>query len=249
MKTVVKYCKAEHHFSKTNTFRLGTLQEYREHENELIADPLEGVTPTYKLFNPKDTINLDARTVETLFDGDFQISFNDGFKIPSSLRVMQIEAGAIVNVNSQSLIPNQYIWCTADQESGNRETARSLGYDTWYKITNVNMFMKALSYAMVPHLNFKIPMINASNIAMISGPIKYKSEKHIDSDTGNVNLLMDAVFTKPRNSRLNSNVDYMKNIEYRMLWLMYNKYTKLINEVRKEPIEFEFTAEMKSFCA
>ena len=241
MKTVVKYCKAEHHFSKTNTFRLGTLQEYREHENKLIADPLEGVTPTDKIFNPKDTINLDARTAETLFGG--------AIKFSRSGNVFQIGAGGTVNVNFQYLIPNQYIWCTADQEFGNRETARSLGYDSWYKITNVNMFMRALCYAMAPHLNFKIPMIYTTQITMISGPVNYKSEKHIDSDTGNVDPLMDAVFTKPSNSRINPNVDYMKNIEYRMLWLMDNKYTNLINEVRKEPIEFEFTAEMKSFCA
>ena len=241
MKTVVKYCKAEHHFSKTNIFRLGTLQEYREHENELIADPLEGVTPTYKLFNPKDTINLDARTAENLFGG--------AIKFSGSGNVFQISAGGTVNVNFQSLIPNQYIWCTADQEFGNMKTARSLGYDSWYNITNVTMFMRALSYAMAPHLSFKIPMIYTTQITMISGSVKYKSEKHIDSDTGNVNPLMDAVFTKPRNSRIYPNVDYMKNIEYRMLWLMDNKDTNLINEVRKEPIEFEFTAEMKSFCA
>ena len=241
MKTVVKYCKAEHHYSKAKKFRLGTLQEYREHENKLIADHLEGVTPTYKIFNPKETINLDARTAETLFGG--------AIKFSGSGNVFQIGAGGTVNVNFQTLIPNQYIWCTADQEFGNRKTARSLGYDSWYRITNVNMFMIAVSRAMAPQLKFKIPIIHTSRTRMISGPVNYKSEKHVDSDTGNVDPLMDAVFTKPRYSRMNPSVDYTKNIEYRMLWLMDNKYTNLINEVRKEPIEFEFTAEMKSFCA
>ena len=53
MKTVVKYCKAEHHYSKAKKFRLGTLQEYREHENKPIADHLEGVTQTYKNIQSK----------------------------------------------------------------------------------------------------------------------------------------------------------------------------------------------------
>jgi hypothetical protein len=240
MKTVVKYCKAEHHYSKAKKFRLGTLQEYREHENKFIADPLEGLTPKYTIRNSDSTINLDGTAAKTLFAGAIQFR--------GSGTAVEIAPGATVKVNTHSLIPNQYIWCTADQECGKEETAHSLGYDSWYKIIDVDSFMLHLYFSMSQNIKFKIPMIYKYQVTMIHRPLVYETGKNFHSKTGIIDPLMDGIFSKPEKSQDHPSIDYTKNIEYRMLWLMYAKETGIVHAVKKEAIEFDFTSEMKSFC-
>jgi hypothetical protein len=240
MKTVVKYCKAEHHFTKTNTFRLGTLQQYREHENIDIADPFEGLTATYRFKNPYEIININSHLIESLTGGRIKFNYSGD--------AIQINPGGALILNERHEIQNQYIWCTSDQKYGNEETATSLGYDCWYKIVDIDGFMDALYAAMAPNARFLNKISIPYQLDKIHRKVNYSADKHIKSYTGRVNPLTDAVFTKPLRSQKDPNVDYTKNVEYRMLWKMYDKNTNLIHTVRKEAIEFDFTDAMKSYC-
>lgn len=240
MQTVVKYCKPEHHFSRTKTFKLGTLQYYREHENGFIADALEGITTTYTLEKIGTKTFMDVRSAEALSSGLLKFSGTGGGII--------IGPDATLRINSRTQVPNQYIWCSSNQESGNKETADTLGYDSWYNIVDVEGFMQSVCYAMISKVKFKIPMIYSYKIDIVHGTVQYTSQKNLKKFNGYSNILRDSIFNKPETSLSYPEVDYTKNVEYRMLWMMTEPTTGLVHSVAREAIEFEFASEMKSFC-
>lgn len=236
MQSIIKYCSDEHHFENTKKLQIGTLKYYREHEKVEIADRQEGLTPGYEVINSSKDLEYDAQTLEVISGGGV------------SGGGIMISKGATVRLNTRVQIPNQYIFCATNEDIGCKKTAKSLGYDAWYKINNIEHFMREATISMAGKIRFSNALLYSCQIQRLCGPIEYgHGLKTLDGSA--INPYLDAAFQKPVLSDLDRGVNFENNNEYRLLWLTFDEATGLIHDVHKEPILIDFTDEMKSVCS
>lgn len=236
MTSVIKYCFEEHHFESSPKLQIGTLKYYREHPKIEIADRQEGLTPRYGVHNTSKDIEYDAKTTETITGGGI---LSGGIKI---------NRGATFVVNAQAQVPNQYIFCATNKDIGCEKTAKSFGYDAWYKINDVDRFMQLATAMMADKIRFSNVLLHKCQISLRHGPVEYSDlPRTLDGST--IDPFLDAVFRKPSHSDLDRSVNFENNHEYRLLWQTFDRAQGLIHGVRKDPILIDFTDEMKEVCS
>ena len=233
---MIKYCDREHHFSIAEKLQIGTLKYYQNHTNVKIADPKEGLTGTYEFFNPNDEIEVSRKDTEFLSAGAIK---GTGIKVCP---------GGRLETQAQQQVPNLYIFCGTDERTGNKKTAKSLGYKSWYEIVDIDGFMQAAAVSMGCKIRFTNALVWQCELRPIHRKVEYHDEKTLKLDKGNSNKLLDSVFSKSSVSALDEDIDFRLNNEYRLLWLYRDKTTGLAHDVNEEPILIDFTPEMKSFC-
>ena len=64
---LIKFCRREHHISKSTTIRVETLHFYRNHDNRFIADPNEG-TSSHSV-SGAESISIPQDELELIFSG------------------------------------------------------------------------------------------------------------------------------------------------------------------------------------
>jgi len=236
VKTVTKYCDRKYHFDNAAKLQIGTLEYYRQHENDKIADPTEGLSASYDITNENNELKLPRNKTELLSGG----------AIKGTGIIM--ESGARMTFNQMTEIPNQYIFCVADEKDGNENTATSLGYESWYQIVDVDAFMYEVTKQLSSHALPLRVLVKSDQILCAHKEVTYCKDKQKLVDHVNFNILADAVFTKPTTSFNDSNVDYSLNNEYRMVWGLVDPNAGDLIPVKHEPILIDFTDELKKLC-
>ena len=155
---VVKFCRAIHNPGLSGTgLQVCALSVYRTSDNAFIRDPSEGVIGN--VLHPSRPVSYTGDQVGAAFGGG--ISGNG---------TIHISGAAIKLVRP---IPDAYIFCTSLVDVPLAETARSLGYNSWYVISDVDEFAKQIAHEIANSLGPRM------QVAMFHGQVSYHQEKSI----------------------------------------------------------------------
>ena len=236
MSKIIKYCNEEYHINSTSNIQIGTLNYYRFHTNNLIADPLEGISKkitlnfTRSMIIPKQTMNYITMGMTNFPHFDHPI------KTSNSSNTIVCENGV--------KFPNIYIFCCALEEKGNMETAESLGYDSFYTIDDAEKFSKIIAKKLKKAATLKNHEKDYK-IKRWHQQIRYNESNEIEL-TNSVDI-MHMIFNKIRFSSHDATVDFSLNNEYRFAWMIKDTTNTPI-EVADDPLHLSQLKEIRQLC-
>lgn len=235
---LIKYCKEEFNYSKSDRLQVATLDYFRNLDNNFIADPSECIGGPYSI--------KPTETPEEITQG-FINQIGGGIVKKGALPgdpIVIIDPGAVFNINKKFKFPNVYIFCCSYEEYPSKETAKGLGYNSWYEIVDPVKFMKEIENGFPEVAKLKYRGLVSGNVIHIHGPVNYAPREHQVFET-EFDLDTNLLFTKPKVSEKDSSISYEDNKEYRFVWIFENNNTSEIMEVEKNPILVKISNALK----
>jgi hypothetical protein len=233
---LVKYCKKQFHYKKANSIQLGTLNYYRTHDSEFIADPEEGMMHGYSMFNPKSNINLGSDH----FDNIKGLSFSN-----RSDNAVQICTGGRLNINQSFVLPSIYIFCFSIEGKPSVKKAKKLGYNSFYEVRYpANLAESICRKLSVLDIKFKNSGLIIPQIRYLHSPVTYIDTKKNRVFDKEFNLIEELVFRKTKYSIKKPDIEYFSNKEYRIAIFFQNSIDKQILEVEDSPINIHLDNEL-----
>ena len=117
---LIKYCDSKYHYSKSKRLQIGTLEYFRNHDNNFIADPGECIGGPYSMKPQNAHANISQGFINQIGGGI--IAKGAAFDTP----IIKIEPGASLNINKKFKFPNIYIFCCSHEKCASIETAKGL---------------------------------------------------------------------------------------------------------------------------
>ncbi len=236
---IIKYCDENYSYLKTDRIQVGTLDYFRNHDNNFIADPNEGTGGPYSIQPKSSPSGLSQGLIDQFGGGIVCIG-----ALPSD-SIISVQPGGTVNLNKRFKFPNVYIFCCSYEEHADKKTAEGLGYNSWYEIIDPSKFMKEIQngFHEVAKLKFEGPIETKS--ILIHGLVNYSSREDQVFEN-EFDLLTNLLFTKPKVSKKDSTVSFEDNKEYRFVWLFKNAASNEIMEVQEPPILVRNTDALKT---
>lgn len=204
---VVKFCRMEHHISRTRNIQLGTLNYYRSIEHLSIRDSEEGHFKR-QFTNTTSSSQLHTPADLNLFIGTEMMTGPGGLVLTPGATVAQV-----------GIFDNVYLFCTSRLEHPSLDAAKQFDYDAFYEIEDPYRFGEAVRVRLEQEL--KKP------IFMVIGDVEYRKEKKQEFKS-----LDDAVrakdneewwrplFIKNQSSSDHSGVSFEENQEFRMAFIV-----------------------------
>ncbi len=226
---LIKYCNSKFHPRNCKTIQVGTLDYYRNHENNFISDPSEAILENIKF---KNTSNQEIKfTVDEsswLFNGNGVIIAGSGNRIG-----MRISPGSEFTIYDKIKVPNSYIFSCSQVEEPCEKQMRDLGYDSWYEIKYPKVFFGILTQEILNNIKINIRNNIQINYKTMSGLINYGQMNNIEFNS-EIDLINFLLYRKNEVSQLNKDVKYWKNTEFR-----YSILLNYINSILPVAVESE----------
>ncbi len=135
-------------------------------------------------------------------------------------------------------------------EEGTKDLADSFGYDSFYEITDPDLFMQKVQEGFTSEVRLRDSDSRVVNVMHIHGPVQYQdAREHSHSEPCSLSdLMVRNLFTKPTFSPVQLEVNYEENQEYRFVWVFLEKKTKRIIEVEDDPILVRNVLSIRQAC-
>lgn len=212
---VVKFCRAEHHISRTRNIQLGTLNYFRNIEFPSIRDSQEG--------HFKRQFTNTASSPELLTSTNLNRFI--GTKMIMGPGAIVLAPGASATV--VDIFDNVYLFCASRLEQPSVDVAKQFDYDAFYEIVDPYRFGEAIRVKLEEEL--KKPVFT------VLGDVEYKEEKKQESSSlDDVVRLRDSeewwrpLFIKSRRSSDHSGVSFEENREFRMAFIVTDENGKIV---------------------
>ena len=226
---LIKYCDEKFHPKNCDTIQFGTLDYYKESDNEFIADPSEGNGSSYTFVNEKEDISFSKEEFEWITNGGVKGS---GIKI---------DKGGTLNLNENIKVPNSYIFCCSLMKDASlpkiEKQMNDLGYNSWYEITNPQKFIETAVEQSKSQLKLKLKKNCEIEWKTIGKEISYGQKDNLIFNS-HIDFLDFLLYRKPLISQINKEIEYWKNTEFRFTLLFFEKESIIPVSVEKKPIIF-----------
>lgn len=216
-----KSCKKENNVKFSNTIKLGTLFEYRETENQAIADKKEGKLEFNFFFDGEVTIS--QRVFNTFAGGLMQIGPAGGYRFPGRgsarferLNIVEHGLDTLTLKDSKGVINrealNSFIFCMSHVRRTTECHGMFAGYDDYWYIHERNVDNVGLILGKLLLKQIQESQKNGDHVI----------PKEIDASEIKVNTLVGKVIYMDRNLRftnetihgLDEVIDMMRNMSY-----------------------------------
>ena len=240
---IIKYCNSKYHIKNTRGIQIGTLNYYRKHDNEFIADPLEGTAHQVRVKSEEGRIGISKENLELLTNNKIQYTGDPNL----GPAIQGIGENITVDFINPGKFTNLYVFSCSYEKIGNVETAKHLGYDSFYEIKDPGKFSKIVSDHLKKLANPKNNVKNGWKIKSKHKQVQYqdirKTEMKSNSD------LLNMVFHKTPTSSLDPTIDFRSNKEYRFVWMLVKRKDGERIEVKDEPIHITKIEDIKKICS
>lgn len=212
---VVKFCRAEHHISRTRNIQLGTLNYYRSIERPSIRDSEEGHFKR-QFTNTTSSSQLHTPTDLNRFIGTEMMTGPGGIVLTPGATAAKVD-----------IFDNVYLFCTSRLERPSPDAAKQFDYDAFYEIEDPYRFGEAVRVRLEEEL--KKPVVT------VLGDVEYREEKKQEFES-----LDDALrardgeewwrplFIKNKSSPDHSGVSFEENREFRMAFVVTDEEGKIV---------------------
>jgi hypothetical protein len=220
---LIKYCNSKFHPRNCKTIQVGTLDYYRNHENNFISDPSEAILENIKFKNTSNQeIKFTADEFNWLFKGHAQ-----------TIAGMSISPGSVFTIYDKIKVPNSYIFSCSQVEEPCEKQMKELGYDSWYEIKYPKVFFGLLTQEILKNIKINKRNDIQINYKTMSGLINYGQMNNIEFNS-EIDLINFLLYRKNEVSQLNKDVKYWKNTEFR-----YSILLNYINSILPVAVESE----------
>lgn len=232
---IIKYCETKYNIATTATIQIGTLNYYRMSDNRFIADSHEGFgvhsfrsEDSEMIFPEEDiTVLTQGRVIGA------RVAIKHGGKFTTAMWA-----------------PNVYIFSSSLAEEGTESFASQFGYDSFYEITDPDLFMRKVQEGLSRIARLRDPKPRIADVIHIHGPVRYQDARehsHVELCSPS-DLMVQNLFTKPLVSSTQPGVKYVENQEYRFVWVFLEETTKRILEVENDPILIRNIQAVRQAC-
>lgn len=164
---VFKYCKKKYHIQNSDFIQIGTLNYYRNSDNNYISDINEGHVKGIELVAGKKALKLNSDQTSFWTNGYINSPYFQEDKIT-------IQPHAKSKLTFPKKFPNHYVFCcSGEKTNANKLTMNEFDYDSSYEIKYIQDFSDLVGNLILEHLEQKLNIKNLSGIAVIHKSISY----------------------------------------------------------------------------
>lgn len=220
---LIKYCNKET-IQKYNSIRIGSLNYYRETDNDFIRDENEG---SHENIHDPKVKEISAEFITS------NSSITAIPAIPGTPFMTSPDSSIELHIYGKRKFQNFYVFCCTRDMEEKESNKDNFNRNSSYEITNIPAFIKTVQKFLECHLNTKYPDLKNCKLVSHHNPIRYsKNSNNEIIITTDCPSNYDVVFTKPKTS--------VEENEYRFIWMLYSE-NKIIDVPPPKHVDIPIT--------